>query len=122
VRTYADGAREAIYIAAYSSHARDGHRAMNIAFPLPWSNMTSILRMDLRDDGGVSLTTLPRDEARDGDQGVYLVVSGRGLRLPLDETIDVWANADGSLGAIHDMWIFGIRYLRLDYQLFRAPE
>jgi len=120
VRTYADGAREAIYIAAYSSHVRDGRRTMNIAFPLPFSNMTSILRLDLRDDGGITLTTLPRDEERDGDQGVYLVVAGRGLRLPLDETIDVWPNADGSLAAIHDMWLFGIRYLRLEYQLARS--
>lgn len=120
VRTYADGAREAIYIAAYSSHARDGHRTMNIAFPLPFSNMTSVLRLDLRTDGGVTLTTLPRDEERDGDQGVYLVAAGRGLRLPLDETIDVWPNADGSLEAIHDMWLFGIRYLRLEYQLSRS--
>jgi hypothetical protein len=120
VRTYADGAREAIYIAAYSSHARDGHRTMNIAFPLPFSNMTSILRLDLREDGGVALTTLARDEERDGDQGVYLVASGRGLRLPLDETIEVWPNADGSLEAIHDMWLFGIRYLRLEYRLART--
>jgi len=119
VRTYADGAREAIYIAAYSSHVRDAHRTMNIAFPLPFSNMTSILRLDLRTDGGVSLTTLARDEERDGDQGVYLAVAGRGLRLPLDETIEVWANDDGSLAAIHDMWIFGVRYLRLDYVLAR---
>lgn len=144
VRTYRTDAGdegEALYVAAYSSHRRDALRYMNIAFPLPGANMTSVLRLDPRAPGGLSLSTLATPhEARDGDQGVYLCTRLGALRLPLDEVIDVWdADADPNwrntlpppagvdpdsvkVLALHDMWCFGLRYLRLTYFLTRRAE
>lgn len=144
VRTYAaegDAEPEPIYVAAYSSHAREGVRYMNIAFPLPGCNLTSALRMDARAQGGVSLSTLAtRRGRRDGDQGVYLVTRWGALRLPLDETIEVWDASldagwearlappegvraeDVAVLATHDMWLLGMRYTRLVYFLSRAAE
>ena len=41
VRTFGDG--RSMYVAAYSTHTRDGRAYMNIAFPFWRSNMASIL-------------------------------------------------------------------------------
>lgn len=124
VRTYADGAREVIYVAAYANHTEGGRRWMNIAFPLPLCNMTSLLRLAHREGGGIAITTLPaRSDAsqdqEDGDGGVYIASRFGHARLPLDETIDVWDEADGTLRATHDMWLFGVHYLHLAYRMER---
>jgi hypothetical protein len=65
-----------------------------------------------------------------GDCGIWLVMLGVALRLPLNETIDVWtvddpdapadlrAWADGyTTIARHDLWLFGVHYLTLDYAM-----
>ena len=111
----------AIYIAIYAEHENEGQRYMNIAFPLPFSNLTSILRFD-HADKGIALTTRPRRDGI-GDEGIYLVTPILPVRLPIDETILVWrANnetrperRDKVLEARHDMWLFGILYLKLRY-------
>ncbi|MEZ4360800.1 MAG: YndJ family transporter [Kofleriaceae bacterium] len=130
IRTFPDG--RALYVAVYASHRRGGRAYMNIAFPLPGGNLTSILRVDHLGDG-VTVST-----RRGGDCGIWLVARlfGRSipLRLPLSETIDVWCaedpaalagDGDGdrawmvgfSTVARHRFWIFGIPYLTLRYAM-----
>jgi len=60
---------------------------------------------------------------------VYLVRGGRPLRLPLDETIAVYAAEDAppdvpaapgsTLVARHEMWLAGLPYLTMHYQIRR---
>ncbi|OJH40882.1 hypothetical protein BON30_08140 [Cystobacter ferrugineus] len=122
-----------IYVAAYSSHVAGAMRYMNIAFPLPFSNMTSILRIDHDAPGGtgLKLTSCASEDAPGGDQGVYLAHRLLALRLPLNETIWVWS-AEGTprteppcdepavvLRARHEMWFFGRKYLELHYFIER---
>ncbi len=127
---------ETLYAAAYATHAYEGVPYMNIGFPLPFSNFTSVLRMDpltshmdasrLRDAGrgGLALT---RGE---GDVGVYLATRFGALRLPIDETVCVWSARHGDDGiaplkaaqgttvfARHSMWMLGMRFLVIDYFL-----
>ena len=118
-----------LYVAAYSSHVLRGERYMNIAFPLPFSNMTSILRLDhdTPEGTGLSLTSLARERAPGGDQGVYLARPGLVLRLPLNETIRVWRPEQRDdpavvLRARHAMWLLGRKYLVLDYFIERLDE
>jgi len=137
-RAVSGGEGEVIYVAAYSSHVTGGIRYMNIAFPLPSSNMTSILHLSSLDrGGGVRLTTRGPCAARDGDEGVWGVTRLGAFRLPLDETIDVWATSrdagwqerwtcpEGAASeactvlATHDMWLLGFRYVRLVYFIGR---
>ncbi|WNG36819.1 hypothetical protein F0U61_26445 [Archangium violaceum] len=135
IRTYeSDGSP--IYVAAYSSHVAGAMRYMNIAFPLPFSNMTSILRIDHDAPGGTGLrlTSCAQEEVPGGDQGVYLANPVLPLRLPLNETIWVWSSEgtpqteppcdDPSvvLRARHEMWFFGRKYLELHYYIQRAGE
>lgn len=136
VRTYADTEKVA-YAAAYSQHRQsDDQRQvyMNIAFPLPYSQMTSVLRLeaiempDSKQKQALSLTSLPVHQKR-GDQGVYWVVRGFGVRLPINETIQVFTPEQvidwpaevvpqTSLLAQHDMWICGLHCLRLHYLIY----
>jgi hypothetical protein len=146
VRTYqrADGTEgDAVYVAAYAAIEADGARTMNIAFPLPIGNMTSVLHLEADDArGGVRLTTTHARDADtcDGPQGVYWVTPFGPLRLPLDETITVWPTSRDEgwierhpppaaieperveLLAVHDMWIAGMRYVRLTYHLARSDR
>lgn len=131
VRTYRVSGRP-VYVAAYSVYRFEGVPYMNIAFPLPGGNLTSVLRMDPLPGapGALRLSTLPMGE-QNGDEGVYFANRFLPLRLPLNETITVWPSAvaprdfpDGlasdrpdAVFARHDMWLFGIPYLRIDYLL-----
>lgn len=140
VRTVSDTNR-AIYVAAYAQHSHQGHTYMNIAFPLPLTNMTSILRMDavktsttkssegtrkasestneFLDECGLSLSSVPRRDVS-GDEGVYLVTPFLPIRLPINETIVV--ENGQNLRARHDMWFCGIKFLTLDYRIERKQQ
>jgi hypothetical protein len=65
-----------------------------------------------------------------GDCGIWLTVLGVPIRLPLSETIDVWTVDDPAAPAElrawatglttiarHDLWLFGIHYLTLEYAM-----
>jgi hypothetical protein len=130
IRTYS-GSGSAVYVAAYANHSARGETYMNIAFPLPGGNLSSILRMESLDASGVLLTTFPSVNET-GDQGVYFANRLVPVRLPFNETIRVWAaGAPGyvvpkglttpekaSVIARHEVWLFGIKFLILDYCIF----
>lgn len=133
VRTYSASGR-AVYAAAYSDHRRDGRTFMNIAFPLPGANMTSVLRLNTVADrpGALVLTSFPERQNR-GDEGVYLATRWFYFRLPINETIAVYpadesaarnqtAGPEILLTARHDMYLFGLRCLTLEYQIYRADD
>ncbi|MBA3805744.1 MAG: YndJ family protein [Acidobacteria bacterium] len=136
VRTY-EGTEKAMYVAAYATHQARGNTYMNIAFPYPGGNVSSILHMSClgeEDEAarGIVLSTLPRVHAG-GDQGVYFSNRLLPVRLPINETITVWAidkkdapfnvpvtTANVVVLARHEMWLFGIKFLELDYEIFTA--
>jgi hypothetical protein len=111
----------AVYVAAYAIHRDDRSRPyMNIAFPLPGGSLVSILRFAHASSGSIVLRTNSRDETP-GDEGIYLVTRWLPIRLPMAESIAVWAaeQAEGpTLRARHELRLFGIRYLILHYEIF----
>jgi hypothetical protein len=126
VRTYTQTG-QAVYVAAYSSHQHLECRYMNIAFPLPLGNLTSVLRLDLptEPDGGLLLSSY---SDRGQDQGVYFVSPVIVVRLPINETIRVYPPGTpyeghpvdysaGKLLAEHKMWLFGFHFLTLHYSI-----
>ena len=130
IRTFDSGA--VAYAAAYATHRAGESAYMNIAFPIIGGNLTSILRLSgipsQQASSGVLLTTFGA-----GDQGVYLTTHGRGLRLPMNETIRVWPRghelsplplpcppgSSHALVARHEVWLAGLRLLTLDYTMYR---
>jgi hypothetical protein len=139
VRSFArDGT--AMYVAAYATHVHDAVAYMNIAFPLPFGNLTSVLRMDALFVGGpelaIELTTRGPSRAP-SDAGIWIVARGLGaVRLPMHETIRVWAASTrlpphaidttempgATVLARHELWLLGIRYLTLDYVIRPKPN
>ena len=123
-----------IYVAAYSTHVTNAVAYMNIAFPLPGGNMTSILRFDHDPSaaGAVVLSTHTSDGSC-GDEGIYFVHRRTPVRLPIQEAIRVWPSAEAppdfpadlrprspfSCCARHDVWLCGFRCLTLWYRLER---
>jgi len=91
---------------------------MNIALPLPFSTMTGVL--ELRENGGdLQLTSRKTDPS--SDAGIYLTSKlGRYFKLPLEENFVVREVADGSMTAKHEMWIFSIPFLTIEYRIRKA--
>lgn len=130
VRTYADS-DEVVYVAGYSSHVYNSRRYMNIAFPLPFGHITSILRLQTDNKANLSLSSVNSVDKM-GDQGVYFVTPLITLRLPFNEIINVYDVAPddmpentvyrdyGTLFARHRMWFFGYPFLTLYYTIWQT--
>lgn len=115
---------EAVFVALYGSHAADDERFVNIAVPLPGSNLSTVLRMDhLENDGragddrtGVELTT-----RGSGHPGLYLVTPAAPVELPMEQRFRVWptdSGAEPDLRASHEMWL-GAKFLTITYEISR---
>ncbi len=123
IRTYRKTGT-AIYAALYASHTTRGTPYMNIAFPLPYCQMSSILNVQDGPDRSLRLTSW-REDSGSGDQGVYLVFQKQAIRLPINETIVVWkqeGSAEGEIQAEHRMWLFGMQFLTLDYAISKKKQ
>lgn len=132
VRTYGE-TDEVVYVAAYASHDYDHIRYMNIAFPLPFGNITSILKLKTFDENNWTNLSLYSINSPDdvGDQGVYFVTRWLTVRLPFNEIIDVYPTPpddlpadipfqeEARLYARHRMWVFGYPFLTLYYMIWR---
>ncbi|WP_423751127.1 hypothetical protein [Salinirarus marinus] len=129
----------AVFVALYASHVHDGIRDVNIAVPLPYCNLSTVLRPEQLDAGGVELTT-----RRPGHPGLYLVTRRGAAAAPMDQRFRVWpstadAPAPDSVRSLarrvdrdtsddcdavlarHAMWVLGQRFLTVDYVAGRSP-
>lgn len=107
---------ETMFVALYSMHTYDGDVYMNIALPLPFSNMTGILRLENRSNQLVITSKAANDRK---DEGIYLCFSKLSIMLPLSETFYIEETDEGELTADHQMKIFGKRFLRIRYLLMK---
>lgn len=120
---------EGVLVGTYSSHVHEGVRYSTVAFPLPFSNFSGVLRFENLDGDGLLLTTYDGDgyegnETAYGDGGLYLVTPFAPVRLPLDERLSVWAAENAPEGldeheadvvVRHEMYFFGRRFVTLVY-------
>lgn len=139
VRTDADG--EAVFVAFYGSHVRDGERFVNVGVPLPGWNLATVLRLEHFDgsDGGTGVVATSRGS---GDPGIYAVIPKVGaFELPMSQRFRVWpgdaarapaapappppvpdsnGGAVAALVATHEMWLFGGVFLTVTYGVTRV--
>ena len=106
---------ETIFVALYSQHEYNEETYMNIALPLPYANMTGILKFR-NDKNNLIITSRLRNSAR-GDEGIYLHNRFFTIRLPLAETFTIREKATTTLTAHHQMWLFGVKFLEIDYEI-----
>lgn len=117
---------DAVFVAVYASHVRDGERLVNIAVPLPGCNLSTVLRIRHLSAaaGGVELTT----DCPTG--GLYLVTPVGPFALPASQRFRVYpgaaANAprspDGAPAdvlATQEMWFAGAKFLTVRYAVRR---
>ena len=93
---------------------------MNIALPLPYSNMTGVLKV-CNKSKDLIITSKLRENGQ-GDEGIYLYTRFFTIRLPLAETFIIKENKDQILVAKHRMWIFGVKFLEIDYEIKKMEE
>lgn len=101
---------ETVFVAIYSKHTSNEKTYMNIALPLPFSTMVGILELS-EQHGKLHLKSNGT-----GDAGTYLAIGNYVMKLPLHEYFIITEEA-GDLMATHDMTIFGLRFLHIDYKI-----
>ncbi|WP_049980642.1 hypothetical protein [Halolamina rubra] len=116
---------EAVFVALYATHHRDGEGFVNIAVPIPGGGVDTVLRPENlalggeREGGtGIRLTTDPP-----GDPGLYLRTPAGAFAVPGGQRFEVWPAADGDDGrlrATHEMWLLGRTFLTVEYEIERA--
>jgi len=93
---------------------------VKVVFPLPNGSAIVIMRPESSPDGSFTVRSAG---VRFGDPGFYFFVEekpGRGWARhvrTLKETIRVYTDAQGTLRADHDLWIWRTRFLRLHYRM-----
>lgn len=122
VRSNADratGADRMTYVGIYDRYRSAGRSYLRVTFPLPGGNLTGILRVENggADGGALVLSSVP--EAGNGDDaGLYLLVGGVTVRLPLNETLVVEPTDErGSVHAVHRVELLGARVFTLRYHI-----
>ncbi|KOS68582.1 hypothetical protein AEA09_08480 [Lysinibacillus contaminans] len=105
---------QTIFVAIYSQHTTAQTTYMNIALPLPFSTMIGVLYL-FEENGELHLTSKHTEDA-----GIYLAIRDFLFKLPLHEHFTITATRETSMTAIHTMRIFGLPFLRIDYEIERA--
>ncbi|MCH4566818.1 YndJ family protein [Bacillus sp. ES1-5] len=113
-------AEESIFVALYSKHTHENETYMNIALPLPYSNMTGVLKL-CNKSNDLIITSKLRESGK-GDEGIYLHTRFFTIRLPLAETFIIKECTDQLLEANHRMWIFGVKFLEIDYEIKKIEK
>ncbi|MFJ8066035.1 YndJ family protein [Psychrobacillus sp. NPDC096426] len=103
--------KEVIFIALYSYYRTNEKTYMNIALPLPWSSMIGIL--ELHQQGDKLLLT--SKGTTNSDAGIYLTANKFVFKLPLQEQFLVEEIQEGQLRAKHQMRIFSLPFLTINY-------
>ena len=129
-------AGEAVFVALYGAHERDGERFVNVAVPLPGGNLSTVLRP--RNVGGSGAAG--REDALEwtteggGAPGLFAVTPVGAFRLPVGQRFVVRRAADADadaadgpaadapLTATHEMWVAGATFLRIDYRIERRED
>ena len=115
-------AKRTLYAGSYSVCHVPGYPGpcVKVVFPLPNGSAMVIMRPESGPDGSFTVRSVG---VRFGDPGFYFFVEkepgcgwARHVRT-LQETIRVYADAQGTLRADHDLCIWGTRFLRLHYRM-----
>lgn len=144
VRTDEDGA--CVFLATYGTHVAGaddpddtgdgpaGERLVNVAVPLPFCTLSTVLRARNFEKGDAGLLGrggvpggLEWTTAGPGHPGLYLRFPLLPVRLPVSQRFRVWpapadaadaaGNTDDLLRATHEMWLFGLKFLKVEYRM-----
>lgn len=106
---------EVCFVALYSWHKKGDRTYMNIGLPLPFSTMTGIL--ELNPDGRSLELSSRKKRTSTADTGTYLSTKSKQFSLPIDEEFFVEQVGEGTLKARHEMRIFFVPFLTIEYKI-----
>lgn len=110
---------EMTYVGVYDRYLCPDGSFLRVTFPLPWSNLTGILRVENGGKDGDAIVLSSFQATNNGDDaGLYLVVCGFGIRLPVNETLVVEPGHEAAdVRAIHRVELLGMRVFTLQYDI-----
>lgn len=108
-----------VYSGFYSAIKIDNEPFVRVVFPLPNGNVTVILEPEFRKDGSFRLISTKRKFGKAGYYRVKEISPGvvKVRLIPLKETIHVYEDAQGVLRTDHEFRFWGMKFLKLHYQL-----
>lgn len=106
---------EQVFFALYALHHDATAGYMNIALPLPYTQLTAILKPFNEKEDFILKSTCPKGST--GDEGLYLHTPFITMQLPMEESFHMKPETDQSLTAVHQMKLFGIPFLTIHYQI-----
>ncbi|MFF2755279.1 YndJ family protein [Psychrobacillus sp. NPDC058041] len=110
--------KEVVFVALYSFHQNNNKTFMNIALPLPWSSMIGILELHQKHEK----LLLTSKGSSDSDPGIYLAFRQYVFKLPLQEQFLIEEIKEGELRAKHQMRIFSLPFLTINYVINRSEN
>ncbi|MBD3858490.1 YndJ family protein [Bacillus sp. 28A-2] len=106
---------EQVFFALYAHHHDADAGYMNIALPLPYSQLTAILKPVNEQEDFLLKSTCPKGST--GDEGLYLHTPFITMKLPMEESFHMKPETEKSLTAFHQMKLFGIPFLTIHYDI-----
>ena len=113
-----NSSNETIFVAFYATHKKESTTYVNIAAPLPFSNLSTVLNIK-NFESGLELNTLPSTS----DGGIYLVTPIGSISLSLSQRFQVLPSTFSpssnlppeTIIATHEMWVCGLKFLTISY-------
>jgi hypothetical protein len=108
-----------VYSGFYSAIKIEGKPFVRVVFPLPGGNVTVILEPEFLEDGSFRLISTKRKFGKAGYYRVKEISPGivKVRLIPLKETIHVYEDAQKVLRTDHEFKFWGMKFLKLHYQL-----
>lgn len=106
---------EQVFFALYALHYDAAAGYMNIALPLPYSQLTAILKPFNEKEDFLLKSACPKGST--GDEGLYLHTPFITMKLPMEESFHMKPETDQSLTAVHQMKLFSIPFLTIHYHI-----
>lgn len=110
---------EAVFVALYATHHRDGDGFVNITAPVPGGGVDTVLRPENLDRGDGDGTGIRLTTTGPGDPGLYLRTPLGAFAVPGGQSFEVWSDGD-VLRATHEMWLLRRPFLTVDYEIRRT--
>ncbi len=112
---------EAVFVALYATHHRDGEGFVNITVPVPGGGVDTVLRPENLDRGDDEKTGIRLSTEGGGDPGLYLRTPLGAFAVPGGQAFEVWRDG-AQLRGTHEMWLLGRTFLTVEYEIGREEE
>lgn len=112
---------EAVFVALYATHHRDGDGFVNITVPIPGGGVDTVLRPENLNRRDSEKTGIRLATAGSGDPGLYLRTPLGAFAVPGGQAFEVW-HEDGELHGTHEMWLLGRTFLTVEYEMEPRSE